>query len=58
MLRWCVLNTGIKTLNKDGINTIQPVKTSATKRIDGLVSLLNAFTCYCNHEDEMNNFVR
>lgn len=58
MLRWCVLNTGIKTLNKDGINTIQPVKTSATKRIDGLVSLLNAFTCYCNHEDEMNNYVR
>lgn len=58
MLRWCVLNTGIKTLNKEGINTIQPVKTSSTKRIDGLVSLLNAFTCYCNHEDEINNYVR
>jgi phage terminase large subunit-like protein len=52
------LNTGIKTLNKDGINSIQPVKVSETKRIDGLVSLLNAYTCYLNHEDEFNQFVR
>jgi phage terminase large subunit-like protein len=58
MLRWCMLNTGIKTLNKDGINTIQPVKVSETKRIDGLVSLLNAYTCYLNHEDEFNQYVR
>ncbi len=58
MLRWCVLNTGVKTTNKDGINSIQPVKTSATKRIDGLVSLLNAFTCYLNHEDEYLRYVR
>lgn len=58
MLRWCVLNTGIKTLNKDGINSIQPVKTSATKRIDGLVSLLNAFVGYCNHEDEYIRYIR
>lgn len=58
MLRWCVLNTGVKTLNKDGINTIQPVKTGKTKRIDGLVSLLNAFTCYCNHEDEYIRYIR
>ena len=58
MLRWCMLNTGIKTLNKDGINSIQPVKVSETKRIDGLVSLLNAYTCYLNHEDEFNQYVR
>lgn len=58
MLRWCVLNTGVKTLNKDGINSIQPVKTGATKRIDGLVSLLNAFVGYCNHEDEYVRYLR
>lgn len=58
MLRWSVLNTGVKTLNKDGINSIQPVKTSATKRIDGLVSLLNAFVGYCNHEDEYIRYIR
>ena len=58
ILRWCLLNTGVKTLNKDGVNSIQPVKTSSTKRIDGLVSLLNAFVCYCNHENDFNNYIR
>ncbi len=58
MLRWCLLNTGVKTTNKDGINSIQPVKTSSTKRIDGMVSLLNAFTSYLNHEDEYLRYVR
>ena len=57
MLRWCLLNTGCKTTNKDGINSIQPVKTSSTKRIDGTVSLLNAFTCYLNHEEEYLGYV-
>ncbi len=58
MLRWCLLNTGEKSLNRDGINTVQPVKTSESKRIDGTVSLLNAFTTYCNHEDEMSRYWR
>jgi phage terminase large subunit-like protein len=58
MLRWAVLNTGVKTLNRDGINTVQPVKTGSTKRIDPLVSLLNAYTCYLNHEEEMRQYCR
>lgn len=58
ILRWCLLNTGVKTLNRDGINSIAPVKTSSTKRIDGLVSLLNAFVCYCNHETDFENYLR
>lgn len=58
MLRWCVHNTGVKTLNKDGIQSIQPVRTSSNKRIDGMVSLLNAYTCYKNHEDEFNQYLR
>jgi len=58
VLRWCTLNTGVKTLNKDGIESISPVKTSSTKRIDGLVSLLNAHVGYCEHEDEYLRYVR
>lgn len=58
MLRWCLLNTGVKTLNKDGINSIQPVKTGKTKRIDGMVSLLNAFVGYCSHEEEYTRYIR
>ena len=52
MLRWCVLNTSAKSANRSGVDTIQPEKTSKSKRIDGLVSLLNSFVCYTNHEDE------
>jgi phage terminase large subunit-like protein len=58
MLRWCTLNTGKKSTNKDGIESIQPVKTGSTKRIDGLVSLLNAYTGYCNHEDDYKRYLR
>jgi phage terminase large subunit-like protein len=58
MLRWCLLNTGVKTLNRDGIQSIQPVKTGKTKRIDGMVSLLNAFTCFGNHEEEYLRYIR
>jgi phage terminase large subunit-like protein len=59
MLRWCVLNTGVKSLNADGIESIQPVKSGGKgRRIDGLVSLLNAYTCYCNHEDEFLRYAR
>ena len=58
MLRWCLLNVGAKTLNKDGINSIQPVKTGTTKRIDGMVSLLNGWVGYCNKEDEYMRYLR
>lgn len=58
MLRWCLLNTGKKTLNKDGIESIQPVKCSQSKRIDGMVSLLNAIVCYYNHEEEYLRYVK
>jgi len=58
MLRFCLVNTGVKTTNRDGIQSIQPVRTGATKRIDGMVSLLNAFTGFCNHEEEYLAYVR
>ena len=58
MLRWCLLNTGIKTTNADGITSIQPVKTAKNKRIDGMVSLLNAYVGYCNHEEEFIRYIK
>lgn len=58
MLRWCLANTGKKSLNKDGIETIQPVKLQETRRIDGMVSLLNAYVGYVKHYDEYIPYLR
>ena len=58
ILRWCLSNTSAKALNKDGIETIQPVKIQEQRRIDGMVSLLNAYVGYVKHYDEFINYVR
>ena len=58
ILRWCLANTAIKALNKDGIETIQPVKIQQQRRIDGCVSLLNAWVGYVKHYDEYMPYVR
>lgn len=58
MLRWCLANTGVKSLNKDGIETIQPVKIQQNRRIDGMVSLLNAWVGYVKKFDEYIPYVR
>ena len=58
MLRWCLSNTGKKTTNKDGIESIQPVKVNTNRRIDGTVSLLNAYTCFKNHEEEYLSLIK
>lgn len=58
VLRWCLANTGVKALNKDGIETIQPVKLQHDRRIDGMVSLLNAWVGYVKHMDEYLPYVR
>ncbi len=51
MLVWCLSNTAVK---KSGVNNIQPVKTSDKRRIDGTVSLLNAWVIYVrDYEDYM-----
>ena len=52
ILRWCLANTGVKSLNKDGIESIMPVKIQKDRRIDGMVSLLNAWVGYVKHYDE------
>ena len=58
VLRWCLANTAKKSLNKDGIETIQPVKIQQNRRIDGMVSLLNAWVGYMKHENEYLPYVR
>ncbi len=58
MLRWCLMNTAKKSLNKDGIESIQPIKCASNRRIDGMVSLLNAYTGFQNHTDEFMPYVR
>ena len=58
ILRWCLINTAKKSTNKDGIESIQPVKCASNRRIDGMVSLLNAWTGYHKHIDEFLPYVR
>lgn len=51
VLTWCLTNTAVK---KSGVNNIQPVKSSEKRRIDGMVSLLNAWVIYVrDFEDYM-----
>lgn len=53
MLAWCLSNTAQK---KSGLNNIQPVKITEKRRIDGMVSLLNAWVLYVKYyEDYMYN---
>ena len=53
MLVWCLSNTAKK---KSGLNNIQPVKITDKRRIDGMVSLLNAWVIYVKYfEDYMYN---
>lgn len=58
VLRWCLCNTAKKSTNADGIESIQPVKIQQSRRIDGMVSLLNAYTGYVQHEDEYIPYLR
>lgn len=57
ILLWNLMNTVKKSRNEDGIESCMPVKPSYEMRIDGTVSLLNAYTSYCKHEEEYMNFI-
>lgn len=58
ILRWCLANTAKKSMNSDGIETIQPVKIQSFRRIDGTVSLLNAWVGYVRYYDEYMAYLR
>lgn len=49
ILTWCLSNTAVK---KSGVNNIQPVKITDKRRIDGAVSLLNAWVIYVRYYDD------
>ena len=55
ILKWCLSNTGVKVTGS--LDTIQPVKIQQKRRIDGLVSLLNAYVIYCKYRDDYLNMV-
>ena len=54
ILMWCLSNTAVK---KSGVNNIQPVKITESRRIDGAVSLLNAWVIYVRDFDDYMYFV-
>lgn len=49
ILKWCLSNTAVK---KSGLNNIQPVKITERRRIDGEVSLLNAWVLYVKYYED------
>ena len=58
MLKWCLSNTRAKSKNADGIETIEPKKMHEKQRIDGMVSLLNAYVVYVSRQNEYMEYVR
>lgn len=55
VLKWCLMNTKIET---DSNANIRPVKgKNKKKRIDGMVSLLDAYVVYCNHKADFENLL-
>lgn len=57
MLKWCLSNTRKKSKNADGIETIEPKKINEKMRIDGTVSLLNAWVGYVRHYEDYLAYV-
>lgn len=53
--KWCLSNTGVKITGS--LDTIQPVKIQQKRRIDGTVSLLNAYTIYVKYREDYLNTV-
>ncbi len=54
VLKWCMSNTAVK---KSGLNNIEPKKITDKRRIDGTVSLLNAWVIYVRDFDNYMYFV-
>ena len=55
MLKWCLSNTGVKATGT--VEAIRPVKIQQNRRIDGMVSLLNAYTIYVKYREDYLNLV-
>ena len=58
ILRWCLLNTAAKKTKSDSLEVMQPVKIQTNRRIDGMVSLLNAWVGFVKHQDDYSRYIR
>lgn len=54
ILKWCLSNTYIK---QDVNENIRPVKDKSRQRIDGTVSLIDAYVIYDRHQQEYLNLI-
>ena len=54
ILKWCLSNISIKTDDNDNI---RPVKNKSRARIDGAVSLIDAYVIFYNNKQEYMNMV-
>ena len=54
ILKWCLCNVQIK---QDENDNIRPVKKGTRQRIDGAVSLIDAYVTYKNHFDDYMNMI-
>ena len=55
ILKWCLSNTGVKSTGT--VESIQPTKIQKNRRIDGMVSLLNAYVIYVKYKEDYINLV-
>ncbi|MCQ3908932.1 MAG: terminase large subunit [Mycoplasmoidaceae bacterium] len=53
--KWCLSNTVIKRDENDNIRPIKPA--NQRKRIDGAMSLIDAYVIYSKHKEEFGNIV-
>ena len=54
VLKWCLSNT---TINQDENDNIRPVKKQSRQRIDGTVSLIDAYVVYTQKQQEYLNYI-
>ena len=54
ILKWCLSNMSIK---QDENENIRPVKEKSRQRIDGAVSLIDAYCIYVEKQQEYLNFI-
>lgn len=55
IFKWCLTNTAVKTIG--ALESIEPVKIQKRRRIDGMVSALNAYVIYVKYKNDYLNLV-
>lgn len=55
IFKWCLTNTAVKTVGS--LESIEPVKMQRRRRIDGMVSALNAYVIYVKYKNDYVNVV-